>query len=111
MRVKFDAKKGSSGDPRFAINKAGGLNTRTELLLQSSRYAITTADCKIYHFHDDQIFTITDTAVVLVQPVNCYQVPGSHDNIFRSEDTRQRICLKGRYPHTTLHGVICIFTI
>jgi hypothetical protein len=41
MRGKFDAKKGSSGDPRFAINKAGNLNTQTELFLQRSRYAVT----------------------------------------------------------------------
>jgi hypothetical protein len=41
MRGKFDVKKGSSGDPRFTINKAGSLNTQTELLLQRSRYAVT----------------------------------------------------------------------
>jgi hypothetical protein len=41
MRGKFDVKKGSSGDPRFAINTAGSLNTQTQLLLQSSRHAVT----------------------------------------------------------------------
>jgi len=41
MRVKFDAKKGSSGDPQFATNTAGSLNTQTERLPQSSRYAVT----------------------------------------------------------------------
>lgn len=41
MSGKFDVKKGSSGDARFAINTTGSLNAQTELLLQSSRYAAT----------------------------------------------------------------------
>ena len=50
MRGKFDVKKGSSGDPPFAINKAGSLNTQTELLLQSSRYAVTQLTEKFTNF-------------------------------------------------------------
>jgi len=50
MRGKFDVKKGSSGDPRFAINTAGSNNTQTELWLQSSRYAVTQMTAKSTNF-------------------------------------------------------------
>jgi hypothetical protein len=88
MRGKFDVKKGSSGDPRFAINTAGSNNTETELLTANFTLCSHTDDCKIHQFHDDQnVIIIIYTAVILVQPINCYQVPGSHYNIFYSEDT------------------------
>ena len=70
VRGKFDVKKGSSGDPQFAINTAGSLNTQTELLLQSSRYAVTQLNEK-FTSHDNQNVITIHSAVVLVRPVNC----------------------------------------